>query len=420
MKKTILALLAGGALVLGAFSMGQGNHATAAPAAFKDVPASHWAKNAIDDAVSKGYLKGEGNGNFRPNAAVTRAEFAAILDRVSTNELQTDAGAETFADLAGHWSEKEVSEAAGKGFFQASDYPGGFKPNTPLTRVEMAKWMATGLAAKDADYKTALKDTIDTLVPVAEYYKGGLGKAEYPYVSVVLGTGLMTGYTDGSFGPDKNTTRAEVATILMRFENVQNQKANSFRDLNEMREVGLTGSNLESLTPHRYVINAQTKEKYSFDRVRDLSMNLTRNLGTEIIHRMIIVDANADKTTNNLYGEMFVDKDFDRPFQTDRYLVFIDVTVTPSTGNLDNLAFGSANSNVFLNGFSFSTGTQKTFGITPLPAGKHYVLDGFFIKDKPVRFWMGRSLNKEIILGDDNGNFFNIGNEVVSFKIPQE
>ncbi len=377
MKKRIMSLLAG-ILVWSTLCIGQGGHASAAAEAFKDVPASHWAKAAIDDAVSKGFLKGEGNGYFRPNAAVTRAEFAAILDRVSTNEVQADTGA--FTDLAGHWSEKEVKEAAGKGYFKAGDYPNGFKPNTPLTRVEMAKWMAEGLSRADSDYGQAIADTKDTLVPVAEYYNGGLNHADYPYVSVALGTGLMTGYTDGTFGPGKTTTRAEVAAILMRLENVQSKKADTFRDLNEMREVGLTGSNLESLTPHRYVVDPKTKEKYSFDKIREVSMNLSKNLGTEVIHRMIIVDANADKTTNNLYGKMFVDKDFDRIIRDNQYLVFLEATIVPNNNNLDNLAFVIANPSYFLNGTSFFSKSLSKYNITALPSGKHFVADGFFKK----------------------------------------
>ncbi|MGN7358239.1 S-layer homology domain-containing protein [Paenibacillus sp. SAF-054] len=415
MKKRIMSLLAG-ILVWSTLGIGQGGHASAVAEAFKDVPASHWAKAAIEDAVSKGFLKGGGNGYFRPNAAVTRAEFAAILDRVSTNEVQADTGA--FTDLAGHWSEKEVKEAAGKGYFKAVDYPNGFKPNTPLTRVEMAKWMAEGLSRADSDYGQAIADTKDTLVPVAEYYKGGLNHADYPYVSVVLGTGLMTGYTDGTFGPGKTTTRAEVAAILMRLENVQSKKADAFRDLNEMREVGLTGSNLESLTPFRFVKNDATGEKYEFNKARNTVYQLTRNLGTAQLHRMIVVDASNEKS-NSVYGKMFVDKSFDRTIKESTYLVFFESTIIPSGNNLDNIVFYVANPYVFLNGTPFSSKAQKNYGINVLPNNDHYVRSGFFVKDKAQRFWMMKELSKDYN-GGENGAYFSIGNVFVTFKLANQ
>ncbi|ULO04821.1 S-layer homology domain-containing protein [Paenibacillus sp. 19GGS1-52] len=39
---------------------------------FKEVPSSHWAKYAIDQAVAKGYFKGYSDGTFKPNSQVTR------------------------------------------------------------------------------------------------------------------------------------------------------------------------------------------------------------------------------------------------------------------------------------------------------------------------------------------------------------
>ncbi|MEC0368808.1 S-layer homology domain-containing protein [Paenibacillus chibensis] len=375
MKKTILALLAGGSLVLGAFSMGQGNHATAAPAAFKDVPASHWAKNAIDDAVSKGYLKGEGNGNFRPNAAVTRAEFAAILDRVSTNDVQTGVSTGTFSDLAGHWSEKEVSEAAGKGFFQASDYPGGFKPNTPLTRVEMAKWMATGLAAKDADYKTALSDTKDTIVPVTEYYKGGLNQADYPYVSVALGTGLMSGYPDDSFGAGKTTTRAEVAVILQRYAGTQGKAAESSKALNELREVGLTGTNVRTVAPNLAITDGGLQKIYG------KNVNLRNGIATVQIHHFIFIPGSTLADLGSVYGRMFVDKEY--MVNSKNYLVLIDETVTPNVDNFTYQKYLGAIDNDFKAGFRVEGDVSKKFGYkTPPNDGSH-----FFDKGKGVRMW---------------------------------
>lgn len=387
-----------------------------AATSFKDVSSSHWAKASIDTAVNKGYLKGYSDGTFRPNAPVTRAEFAAILSRVSTNQVVDGKG--NFADLKGNWSEQEVAKAVGMGFISASDYPGGFKPSTQLTRREMAKWMAFGLAAAQEDFQKALEDTKETLVPVAEYYKGGLNKPDYPYVSVALGTGLMNGYEDGSFGAARTTTRAEVAAILSRYEAVQKKEASSFRDLNEMREVGLTGTNLTSLTPYQYGTVAKTGEVADFNQIKDIPYKLRNNLGTQTIHRMIVVDATTDKKPKNLYGKMFIDKKFTGIIKTDRYNVFIETTVTPNGDNLNNLAFANANGNHLMSGSNFNSGSLKNFGVNALPEDE-YVLSGFFKEGKTQRFWMEASMSK-VYDSARRAEVIDVNNKVTVMFIPNE
>jgi len=49
---------------------------------FKDVPAKHWAAGSIERLAKLGIIKGDGQGNFRPDQPITRAEVAALLDRV--------------------------------------------------------------------------------------------------------------------------------------------------------------------------------------------------------------------------------------------------------------------------------------------------------------------------------------------------
>jgi hypothetical protein len=385
LMKKVMVSVAAGMLAVATVWGSVGVEEASAASAFKDIPAGHWAKVSIDAAVNNGYLKGYSDGTFRPNAQVTRAEFAAILSRVSSNVAAQGKG--SFADLAGNWSEEEVNKAIGMGFISPSDYPNGFKPSTSLTRREMAKWMASGLAAAQEDFQTALSDTQDTLVPVAEYYKGGLNKADYPYVSVALGTGLMTGYEDGTFGPAKTTTRAEVAAILSRYESVQKKKATDFRDLNEMREVGLTGTNLTSLTPYKYGTDGATGKPADFSQIKDKEFKLRNNLGTQTIHRMIFVESGSDKKPKNLYGKMFLDKKFDWPVRGDSYYVFIEASLTPHGDNLTNLAFANATGNRFLSGANFETGTAKTYGITNLPHDD-YISSGFFKKGLKRKFWM--------------------------------
>lgn len=415
MKKLALAVFAGITFTSAVTALvGTPNIAVAA-AAFKDVSSTHWAKASIDAAVNKGYLKGHSDGTFRPNAPVTRAEFAAILSRVSTNQIVDGKG--SFADLKGNWSEQEVTKALGMGFMSPSDYPGGFKPSTQLTRREMAKWMASGLASAQEDFQKALEDTKDTLVPVAEYYKGGLDKVDYPYVSVALGTGLMNGYEDGSFGTAKTTTRAEVAAILSRYEDVQKKEASSFRDLNEMREVGLTGTNLTSLTPYQYGTVAKTGEVADFKQIKDIPYKLRNNLGTQTIHRMIVVDATTDKKPKNLYGKMFIDKKFTGFVDAARYNVFIETTVTPNGDNMNNLAFANANGDRLMSGSNFTSETLEKYGVNALPK-REFINSGFFKKGKAQRFWMEGTISKYYV-PDSQSEGMTVNGKHLLFFIPK-
>lgn len=384
---------------------------------FKDVPATHWAKSAIDTAVKKGYFKGYSDNTFRPNATITRAEFAAILSRLSKNEVkekQVD-----FQDINGHWAESAIKQAVGMGFINTKDYS-KFQPGKAMTRREMAKWMASGLAANDTDYQKAIEDTSteSALVPVAEFYKGGLSKTDYPYVSVALGTGLMAGYSDGTFGPGKTTTRAEAAVILSRFNLIQEKKATSFKDLNEMREVGLTGTNLTSATSHIYGINSSKEDLASFEKVIEKPFSMISNRGEMTIHRMIIADAISSSAVKNIYGQMFIDNQYNIPISSSKYEVFLEVTVVPHIDNLNNLSFANSTVNTLTNGSSFDSGSVKKYGLVNLPQ-VDFVDSGFFKKDVSRRFWMRGSINrgwiKETI---KNGASIIVGKDRTRFYIP--
>lgn len=412
--KGVLAAVIAGSAVFGL----TGNEPVSAGAAkFKDVPESHWAKKAIDSAVNKGYFKGYSDGTFRPNANISRAEFATLMSRVSNNAVTDGIG--SFSDVEGHWSESGVVKAIGMGFISKNDYPNGFKPGTLLTRKEMAKWMSSGLSAKNEDFKQAMSDTKNTLVPVAEYHKGGLNKLDYPYVSVVLGTGLMAGYPDGNFGPNKTTTRAEVAVILARYETVQDKKASSYQDLNEMREVGLTGTNLLTATPYVYRELINSDKVASFDRFANKPYNMLYNRGKMTVHRMIVVDAKTPTNHKNIYGKMFIDKDFDGFFKNDYYQVFIETTVVPyDNTSLTNAAFSPSTVYNFTKAMSFYSGTLNKFGIKALPSRTDYLDSGFFKKDVPRRFWMIGYMPKEWV--EDYSGTMGTGNTLVSFFIPKK
>ena len=101
---------------------------------FSDVQAGSWYNNAISTCANAGALNGYADGSFKPNASITRAEFAAIADRFLSDEY-TDDGTGDFSDTANHWAAKEIRLAAKAGWVRGDGNK--FRPNDPITRAEV-------------------------------------------------------------------------------------------------------------------------------------------------------------------------------------------------------------------------------------------------------------------------------------------
>ncbi len=88
------------------------NTATPAAGKYSDVTASHWAYKYIGALTEAGYLKGDTDGRFRPEDNITRAELAALLNRVA--EIEESDGV-TIADTPkGHWAYGMICAAVRK------------------------------------------------------------------------------------------------------------------------------------------------------------------------------------------------------------------------------------------------------------------------------------------------------------------
>lgn len=82
-------------------------------AAFTDVSADHWAATSIKHASSVGIINGFGNGSFKPEQAITRAQAVVMLNRLFERGPLNGVSKPTFSDVpAGHWAFKEIEEAA--------------------------------------------------------------------------------------------------------------------------------------------------------------------------------------------------------------------------------------------------------------------------------------------------------------------
>ncbi len=103
-------------------------------AGLSDVHAGDWYADTVGYAVQKGIVSGYPDGTFKPNQAITRAEFASIASRFAELTEEKDL---TFSDLnASHWGYKAIRLAASNGWI--SGYPDNtFRPEQAITRAEV-------------------------------------------------------------------------------------------------------------------------------------------------------------------------------------------------------------------------------------------------------------------------------------------
>ncbi len=99
---------------------------------FSDVPEGQWYTNTVGYMSQEGIIKGYEDGTFRPNAPVTRAEFAAIASRFD----KLTAGESNFPDVpANHWAKTAIDFAFTKGWVNGYE-DGTFRPENNQTRAE--------------------------------------------------------------------------------------------------------------------------------------------------------------------------------------------------------------------------------------------------------------------------------------------
>ena len=103
-----------------------------ADAKFSDVAAGSWYTAAIATLTNAGILSGYSDGTFRPDAQITRAEFATIAARFDSADIADNA---PLSDLGGHWARKYIDRAYARGWVHGySD--GTFRPDVSITRAE--------------------------------------------------------------------------------------------------------------------------------------------------------------------------------------------------------------------------------------------------------------------------------------------
>ena len=188
------------------------------------------------------YISGYPDGTVGPDKTITRAEAATMFYNLLADK---NGDTKAFTDVpANQWYAKAVMTLAGKGVI--SGYPDGtFKPNASITRAEFVT-MAMNFANAGKGTACSFPD-----VPQNMWYYGAIAGATQ--------NGWISGYPDGTFGPDRYITRAEVTSVINRMENRAADMSFMMEHLKELRTFSdlsfghwAYGSMMEAANGHDY------------------------------------------------------------------------------------------------------------------------------------------------------------------------
>ena len=184
------------------------NNAGKALTPFTDVETGAWYEGAVAYAVENNLFKGISETEFAPDSAMTRAMLVTVLYRLENPEEAS--GKSAFTDVPeGRWFTDAISWAAdnniAKGITDTL-----FAPEENITREQMATILFR--YAQFKGYDTANTMALSQFADFAAISDWALSALQWANADA-----LIQGTSETTLSPLDTATRAQVATILMRF-----------------------------------------------------------------------------------------------------------------------------------------------------------------------------------------------------------
>ena len=165
--------------------------------AFFDVDAGTAEGKAILKMQEKGYIQGDGDGYFRPDSTLTRAEFVTIINKMYMYYLEAES---SFIDVEKKdWFYHDVQTGVRAGYIKGMG-DGRFAPNEPVTREQVCVMLNSILKIEDVYMKQTVTDM------VSDWARDSVDK--------VLGIYLFTVEQGGIFRATEPITRSEACVAL--------------------------------------------------------------------------------------------------------------------------------------------------------------------------------------------------------------
>ena len=179
---------------------------------FSDLESVPWAKEAIEALAAKGVIRGPGDGTFRPDNKVTRAEILKML-MMAFGFVDKNA-VSTFSDVKeGMWYYEAVATAEKLGIVKGKG-DGSFGVNEYITRQDMAVMVYRVSLILDMNLGTGSSE-------VRFVDKNDISAYALEAVAAMQEKGIINGIGDNRFAPKNNATRAEAAVIIYRLYKLQ-------------------------------------------------------------------------------------------------------------------------------------------------------------------------------------------------------
>jgi uncharacterized lipoprotein YddW (UPF0748 family) len=167
----------------------------------------HWAQPCIEQLVKGQTIRGYSDGSFKPNAPVTRAEFAAMLSNAFPDAPVVRTGGK-FEDVpTNYWASEAIRKAYQAGFI--AGYPGGlFQPNQNIPRVQALVSLASGLKYVPTQPVTdTLTGVFADAAKIPDYARGAIAAATEKQL-------VINHPNVRNLNPDRLATRADIAAFL--------------------------------------------------------------------------------------------------------------------------------------------------------------------------------------------------------------
>ena len=173
---------------------------------FTDID-DYWAADYVDFLYNADITTGYSDGTFRPNQNISRAQFAVMLYRyLKLDANKYESVSLPFMDLGQipAYALPAAKALYSEGIITGSEKNGKlyFNPDSSLTRAQAAAMIGRTQAKGYAEAELTFTDN------------GKIPAYAAPYIRTMTAQGVISGYSDGSFKPNNNITRGQMAKIL--------------------------------------------------------------------------------------------------------------------------------------------------------------------------------------------------------------